>query len=265
MSLPLPPAGQALRVLLERAGAASLAHFGAGSPRRKADGSWLTDADLAAEAVLLEGLRAAWPDDTLLSEERGRVTGTGTARWVVDPLDGTSAFTEGLAHWGPTVARLVPQEGTERLDIGALWLPRLGEYYFVDRSGAWMGDDPLPSLDRRVAQRVLYLPSRFHRHYSVSFRGKARCLGGTAAHLALVARGAACAAIVAPGWSVWDVAAGLAMIDAVGGRALRLPDRAPLDLIRDTGSAFIAGESITVDDLTSAGRITSLQGGAGYG
>jgi fructose-1,6-bisphosphatase/inositol monophosphatase family enzyme len=265
MSLPLPAAGHALRALLARAGAASLDHFGAGSPRRKADGTWLTDADLAAEAVLLEGLRAGWPGEAILSEERGSVPGTGPARWVVDPLDGTSAFTEGLAHWGPTLARLVPSGDSERVDIGALWLPRLGEYYFVDETGAWMGDELLRPLAEQDISRVVYLPSAFHRHFGMRFQGKARCLGGTAAHLALVARGAARAAVVAPGWSIWDTATGLTMIGAVGGRALRLPDGAPLDPIRDTGSAFIAGDAASVEELASAGQITPLQKGAGHG
>lgn len=263
--LPLPPRGRRLRALLETAGAASLHHFGAGDPRRKADGSWLTDADLASEAVLLDALRREWPEDSVLSEERGALPGAGAARWVVDPLDGTSAFTEGLAHWGPTLARLVPGPDGERVDVGALWLPRLGEHWHYEEGRGWVDGRLLAPLDRRSIPPVIYLPSGFHRHYSVEFAGKARCLGGTAAHLALVARGSALAAIVAPGWSIWDTAVGLSLIVAVGGRALRIPDGAPLHPFRDTGAAFVAGEAAAVEALASPGRVAPFPKGAGHG
>lgn len=239
-------------------------HFGGGHPRRKTDGSWLTDADLAAEAVLLEAIHAGWPEDTILSEERGAIAGGPDARWVVDPLDGTSAFTEGLAHWGPAVARLVRDGADERLDFGAIYLPRLGEHFHVEGGIGWFNGAVLPPLDATAIPRVVYLPSAFHRHFNVEFAGKARCLGGTAAHLALVARGSALAAIVAPGWSIWDTAAGLALIESVGGRAIRLPQGglgpAPLDPFRDTGAAFVAGEATAVAELTAPGRIAPLQG-----
>jgi fructose-1,6-bisphosphatase/inositol monophosphatase family enzyme len=197
--LPLPPLGRSLRALLEEAGAASLRHFGDGAPRRKPDGTWVTDADLAAEAVLLDALRRDWPADAILSEERGSLPGAGPGRWLVDPLDGTSAFTEGLAHWGPTVARVVAGEAGERVQVGATWLPRLAEHFHYEEGQAWFNGAPLAPLGTPGPRRVLYLPSGFHRHYRVDFVGKTRCLGGTAAHLALVARGAAVAALVAPG------------------------------------------------------------------
>jgi myo-inositol-1(or 4)-monophosphatase len=185
---------------------------------------------------------------------------------VVDPLDGTSAFVEGLAHWGPTAARLVRgQDGQEVLDCGGLWLPRLGEHYHVEGGRAWFDGALLPPLASREIPRVLYLPSGFHRHLNVAFVGKARCLGGTAAHLALVARGAAKAVIVAPGWSIWDTAAGLGLIAAVGGKALRLADGAPIDPFRDSGVAFVAGVAEAAVELASPGRVAPISKGAGHG
>ncbi|MFN7144162.1 MAG: inositol monophosphatase family protein, partial [Myxococcota bacterium] len=191
--------------------------------------------------------------------------GSGGARWVVDPLDGTSAFTEGLAHWGPTIARIVARPGGERVELGGLWLPRLGEHYHYEEGRGWFNGAPLTPLRRDATPRVLYLPSGFHRHYRVDFVGKTRCLGGTAAHLALVARGSALAAIVAPGWSIWDTAVGISLIESVGGRALRIPDQSPLDTFRDTGVAFVAGEPGAVEELVSQGRVASLSIGERHG
>src|SRR5262249_27666362 len=72
----------------------------------KADGSPVSKADLAAEAAMVEVLRAERPDDGVLSEEAGLVSdaGTGGRRWLLDPIDGTVAFVGGGEHWGTHVA-----------------------------------------------------------------------------------------------------------------------------------------------------------------
>lgn len=227
---------------------------------RKADGSLVTSADLAAERVLVDGLRARWPEDTLHSEECGELSGRSGGRWVIDPIDGTSSFLEGLAHWGATAARLVGG----RVELGGLYLPRVDELYRVEADRAWFGDDRLGPLGSRSVPRVVYLPSGFHRRYGLHWAGKGRNLGGTAAHLALVARGAAAAALVGPAWSSWDTAVGLALIEAVGGRAVRLADGAPLDPSRDQGSAFIAGLPDVVAELTEPGRLQPLPRGSSH-
>lgn len=221
--------------------------------RRKADATLVTDADLAVERIVLAGLAKRFPRDAVRSEEQGGALIRGESGWVVDPIDGTSAFTEGLAHWGPTVARV----GPSGVELGALVLPRTGEWFAVEGDRAWANGVRLGPIDDQRSPAVLYLPSRFHAHFRVDFRGKARCLGGTAAHLALIARGSARAAIVAPGWALWDTAAGLALINAVGGVALRLPDGLPLDPVADEGAPFVAGTPGTVAALVAPGRLTS--------
>ncbi|MFZ5475819.1 MAG: inositol monophosphatase family protein [Myxococcota bacterium] len=257
---PLPERGVVLRELLEAAGRAALRHFGAPrGVRRKEDGSVVTDADLDAERVLLDGLRARWPGDATWSEESGSEPTGPEPAWTIDPIDGTSGFVEGLAYWGPTVARCVRDaEGRRHVECGATWLPRLGEHYHVEGGVGWFDGAPLPTLADRPPRRVVYLPSDFHRHAALRYPCKARCLGGTAAHLALVARGAALAAIVGPGWSPWDATAGLALIGAVGGKAVRLSDGAPLDPFDPTGPAFVAGEARVVDELSRGDRVVPL-------
>lgn len=260
----LPERATWLRDLLERAGEASLAHFGPGGAiRRKPDQSPVTEGDLAAERVLVAGLRARFPRDAILSEEAGSLTptlGAGSGwTWLVDPIDGTSTFTEGLAHWGPVVARVEPATGA--IDCGAIWLPRVREHYHVEGGVAWFDGLPIPPMAQQRASRAVYLPSRFHAHSRLAFEGKGRCVGGTAAHLALTARGSALATIVAPGWSLWDTAAGVALIGAVGGTAKRFPGGEALDLFRDEGAAFVAGEPASVEELLRPGRIALLAEG----
>lgn len=250
-----------LRGLLAEAGGRALSMQGKVATDHKPDGTPVTHADLAAEAVLVAGLHAAFPADHIVSEEGGGRTPDGAAAtWVVDPIDGTSAYTEGLPHWGPTVARLV--DG--RVACAALFLPRLGQYWFYDeRLGAFLDGAPLPPLINRpvASNAVAYVPSRLHRHTRLDWPGKTRNLGSLAAMLALVASGAAVVALVPPGWSPWDTACGLALIGAVGGRAATPAGTAP-ELHLQAGAAtssrrpgFAAGTPAAVEWLLEPGRI----------
>lgn len=268
----VPAAARDLLALLQAAGTAALAHFSSEvRVERKADGSPVTAADRAAEAVLLDGIARLYPEDAAESEEGGRIVGRGhePARWVIDPLDGTSAFTEGLAHWGPSLGRLEAREGRPHVRAGATWLPRLGEFWWVEagdahhavvREGVTSWRALRASL---LARRVVYVPSEVHTWPApLVWSGKARCLGGTAAHLALVARGSAGAAVVGPGWSSWDVAAGLALIVGCGGVVWTIGPEQPIEVAgggRDAcawlppvGAPFVAGHPEVVAELVAA-------------
>jgi histidinol-phosphatase len=90
--------------LVTAASTAALPHVAdAVAHRQKRDGSPVSDADLAAEAAMLDLLREARPNDGVLSEEAG-VVATGRRRWLLDPIDGTVQFVSGGEEWGTHVA-----------------------------------------------------------------------------------------------------------------------------------------------------------------
>lgn len=239
-----------------------MGHFraaGRGGPATstKEDGSVVTVADREAEVLLVAGLRTGWPDDGILGEEGGAHRGAGACRWVVDPIDGTACFVEGLCHWGPTVARL----DSEGVQAGALWLPRCSDYFFVERSvGLFYNGRPSPLLGAGSVSRegVMYIPSKLHRFLRLDWPGKARSLGSHAAHLFRVATGSAQAVLIGPGWSVWDVAAGCAAIEIAGGRVAMLEAGKRLDPVADEGSAFVAGTRAAVAHLLREGTLRPL-------
>lgn len=80
--------------------------------------------DARANAMLMDELRAARPDDAILSEEeKDNVARCGVSRaWIVDPLDGTREYSEGRSDWAVHVALAVDGVPT----VGAVALPGLG-------------------------------------------------------------------------------------------------------------------------------------------
>ncbi len=64
----------------------------------------VSDADRAADALVVERIRSAYPDDAIVSEEGGRVDGRSGRTWYVDPLDGTINYLYGMPHWSVSIA-----------------------------------------------------------------------------------------------------------------------------------------------------------------
>jgi histidinol-phosphatase len=133
--------GDAARRAVEAAGAEAMAVFrGDLGLETKSDGSPVTRADRNAERAILSIVREADPEASILAEESGAATGTGTGRWIVDPLDGTRGFSRGGSFWGPMVA----YERDGEILAGAIALPALGLVYWAARGkGCFRGAERL--------------------------------------------------------------------------------------------------------------------------
>ena len=239
-----------LEGVLRDAGRLAMAHFGGVRGVAKPDGTQVTVADREVERELVNALSALYPDDSFISEEGTRID-RGKATWYIDPIDGTSAYIQGLAHWGPTICR-VDDQG---LELGALYLPRLDEFWYARRGyGAFRDDVRLGAGDPGQLSRhhSLFVPSRFHRAPALPWPGKVRALGSSAAHLALVASGAGLAAMI-PTWSLWDIGAGVLMMEEAGRRVCDAHGE-PVDVTRcQPGLPILAGASTALDRLVETG------------
>lgn len=117
---------------MREAGASIKRHYEVGAQvYTKADNSPVTDADLAANTILIEQLTAAFPDDAILSEEitPDDAVNAATRCWIIDPLDGTAHF---VARQ-PTFAVMVGLEIGGRPVIGAIYHPMTDECYVAVR------------------------------------------------------------------------------------------------------------------------------------
>ena len=113
---------------------------------RKGDGSPVTEADLAAERAIREVIQEAFPEDAILGEEFGETAGAQAGRsaarrrWVVDPIDGTIAFSRGIPLFTTLVALLVNDEPV----LGVIDLPAVDDRIGGMRGGGvWRGEERL--------------------------------------------------------------------------------------------------------------------------
>jgi myo-inositol-1(or 4)-monophosphatase len=245
----------ALHALLVEAGQAALRRFRNAPVRWKADGTEVTDADRESEAVLVAGIERLWPEAGIVSEEGARRESSDVRGdvWYLDPIDGTSAFLDGLAHWGPTVCLVRDGE----LTAGALWFPRLNEFWYAERgAGAWRDGQRLAPADPGPPGRhhSLYLPSRYHRRMPFAWPGKVRALGSSAAHLAQVAAGGGVGTII-PSWQLWDVGCGILLIEEAGRVVIGL-DGGSVDPLATPGQPFVAGAPTAAASLLASIQLT---------
>ena len=121
----------------------------------KADGSPVTEADREAERAIREVLREGDPGTPILGEEMGEEAGEthGGGSWVVDPIDGTIAFSRGIPLFGSLIARL-DEEG--RSVLGLIDLPTLGERYVGWKGGGcFRNGEPVRVSQANDLQRSL--------------------------------------------------------------------------------------------------------------
>ena len=222
---PLPPRST-LEAIAARAGALAMSHFRRVDPERKADRTLVTRADREVEDLLVAELGGLMPQAPILGEEGGARAGTGPYRIVVDPIDGTAAFVAGLPSWCVCIGIL--EDGAPV--SGVVHLPCTGETYSAAEGVAWLNGARLPPLAgaQPPSDPFAVTHSKAHLRHHLTYRGKVRSLGSTGYHVALVARGAAEAALLGHPY-VWDLVGPGAILYAVGGR-LEYLSGGPLDL-----------------------------------
>ena len=224
-------------------------------------GDPLTDADLAVNRVLHETLPR--PGEGWLSEEtRDDADRLGRARvWVVDPIDGTQEFVQGIPEWcvsiglvedGVPVAGGIMNPATGETVVGAVG-------HGVTLNGRRAVVSARPTLEGAVvlASRSETNRGEWDRYTGAPF--EVRPCGSVAYKLGLVAAGVVDLTWTLVPKSEWDVAAGAALVRAAGGRVLlsdgsergfnladtRLPDflAGPPHLLDQLRAGWLASES----------------------
>lgn len=201
----------------------------------------VSDADRAAERIIVEALRAAHPDDEIVSEEGGGARGRSGRRWLVDPLDGTINYLYGIPQWCVSIAC----EDEAGPVAGVVYDAPRGDMYFAERGkGAWLR--PASGLAEGQRLRVTELTDLALALVADGFSYDAeerreqgrrealllprirdvRRMGSAALDLCAVASGRVDAYAEAGG-NEWDWAAGKLLVSEAGGRLSEAPGVRP--------------------------------------
>ena len=195
----------------------------------KGDIDLVTEADIAAERLIVERIRSYHPRHAILTEESGDVISLGDAgsgyKWVIDPLDGTTNY----AHGYPVFCVSVALEHEGRIVLGVVYDPTRDELFAAERGGgATLNGRSLRVSETDELNGALLCTGfpydvrdrgDFARHFR-NFIMRAQSVrrdGAAALDLAYVAAGRF-DAFYEEGLRPWDVAAGVLLVEEAGGR-----------------------------------------------
>ncbi|WP_195820978.1 3'(2'),5'-bisphosphate nucleotidase CysQ [Roseobacter sp. MH60115] len=207
----------------------------------KSDDSPVTAADEAADALISAGLRAAFPDVMLVTEEQSATHETsGDTFLIVDPLDGTKEFIHRRGDFTVNIALVEGGVPTR----GVVYAPAKGRMFYTDADGQSVEETGDLALDQvgpltrmSVSQAdnaaLMVVASKSHRDqatddYINKYAVKDMKSAGSSLKFCLVATGEADLYPRLGRTMEWDTAAGHAVLSGAGGSVVRFDDLTPL-------------------------------------
>ena len=193
----------------------------------KDNGELVTQADREIEKLIVEMIQQSFPDHQFICEE-GFANFVSKPRWIIDPLDGTMNFFNGVPHYSVSIAF----EGSRRCDLGLVYYaPRNDLYVAIEDGGAYRNGTKLTLSGPSTLQDALLVTgfdpaSLAELDYDrfealVESTQGIRRVGSAAAELALVADGVF-DVFFERGLGVWDAAAGTLLIEEAGGTVTQI-------------------------------------------
>ena len=209
--------------------------------RAKSDASPVTEADEAADALISAGLRAAFPDIALVTEEQAATHGQSLSTFlIVDPLDGTKEFVQRRGDFTVNIAYV--ENGVPR--FGVVYAPAKGRLFYTTASGGAVeekgpfGEQPGEVVPLGVNSMpdnrgLMVVASKSHRdaatdEYINRYAVRDMTSAGSSLKFCLVATGEADLYPRLGRTMEWDTAAGDAVLRGAGGEVVRFDDHTPL-------------------------------------
>ncbi|SFG91487.1 3'(2'),5'-bisphosphate nucleotidase CysQ [Sulfitobacter dubius] len=209
--------------------------------KSKSDDSPVTAADEAADAIISEGLRRAFPDMMLVTEEQSVThTAKGDTFLIVDPLDGTKEFVHRRGDFTVNIALVEGGVPTR----GVVYAPAKSRMFFTQADGQsveetgdfakdQLGETKAISVSDPDNSALMVVASKSHRDqatddYIGKYGVRDMTSAGSSLKFCLVATGEADLYPRLGRTMEWDTAAGHAVLNGAGGDVVRFDDLMPL-------------------------------------
>jgi myo-inositol-1(or 4)-monophosphatase len=220
---------------------------------KKGPADYVTAADIRTEKILRGELSKARPDYGFLMEEAGAIEGTDPdRRWIIDPIDGTTNFVHGIAHFAMSIA--LQEHG--RITAGVVFNPITEEMFTAELGqGARLNDRRIRVSSRGAMDNAVFatgIPflgrgtTSDHQGYLaemgavMAVSAGIRRFGSAALDLAFVAAGRY-DGFWETGLMPWDIAAGVILVREAGGLVTDIAGR---DLRLEAGSILTANRNL---------------------
>jgi len=223
------------------AGSLLIQRLGSARITNKGDIDLVTEADIAAEELIIDRIRSHYPRHAILAEESGEtisISNDSSWKWIIDPLDGTTNY----AHGYPCFSVSIGVEHDGVLELGVVYDPMRKEMFAAERGqGTTLNDRRVRVSDVEELSSAMLCTGfpynvrerpDFAREFArfTMIAQAVRRDGSAAIDLAYVACGRF-DGFWEEGLNPWDIAAGVLMINEAGGRVTNY-DGSPLNIYK---------------------------------
>ena len=196
----------------------------------------VTEVDKGCQELIKNKISNRFPDHSIIGEEDGdsSISNISKFTWVVDPIDGTTNFANGLPNFSISIGLLKNSEPI----AGSIWIPWPNEnrcliFSTAKGEGSWIDNrkidinNPQFSLgEGAISSYSSFSPifgnkSRKIKPMNIRLRGDKRVIGSVAYEMAMLTKGVISFALLGPAF-IWDFGAGLLLIKEAGGVVLEL-------------------------------------------
>jgi len=178
---------------------------------KKGPSDFVTNADIKTEKIIIDELKKAKPNYSILSEENGLESNKDKENlWIIDPIDGTINFLHGIPHFAISIALMSKKE----IISGIIYDPIKNELFYAEKNnGAFLNNQRIRVSKKNNLNECLFATgSKIKTELGLNYRNS----GCAALDMAYVANGRY-DGYFQKNLNLWDIAAGIILINEAGG------------------------------------------------
>ena len=177
---------------------------------KKGPKDFVTNSDIKAEKIIIEELKKARPNYSIISEENGVEKNKDTSNsWIIDPIDGTINFLHGIPHFAISIAL----KSNDEISSGLIFDPIKDEMFFAEKNnGAFLNNQRIRVSKKNNLDECLFAVGKIINEPNFTYRRS----GCAALDIAYVASGRL-DGYVQNKLNLWDIAAGIVLVKEAGG------------------------------------------------
>ena len=177
---------------------------------KKGPRDFVTNSDVKAEKIIIEELKKARPNYSIISEENGVEKNKDTSNsWIIDPIDGTINFLHGIPHFAISIAL----KSDDEIICGLIFDPIKDEMFYAEKNnGAFFNNQRIRVSKKNNLDECLFAVGQLENEPSFTYRRS----GCAALDIAYVASGRL-DGYAQSNLNLWDIAAGIVLIKEAGG------------------------------------------------